>query len=166
MNKRISDNIARCYANESRWASRAEAFALLADKEGRPGLAQLFRVLSEAKRVHAKRFNHLMRGKIGSTEENLREMVEAEEHNVKALGSTVKEVQAESPSKALRKGFIQTRRTVEEYAEILRSALESEEPIREKNFFVCRICGHIHAEIVPDNCPVCGAVPGRFMRVD
>ena len=161
-----SEHIARCYADESRSASRAEAFALLADKEGKPALARLFRVLAEARGVHARRFGHLMRGKIGPTDENLREMVDETERNIEAYGSMIQEIKAENPSGAVRKGFVQSRRTTEEYAEILRSALEGKLPEGEDGFFVCRICGHIHAGSIPDNCPVCGAVPGRFVRVD
>jgi len=166
MSERISDYIARCFAGESRGASRAEAFALLADKEDRPGLARLFRVLAEAKGVHARRFGHLMRGKIGSTSDNLREALETEELALETLTEMVKEVKAEDPSGAVRKGFIQSRRTVEEYTQILRSALEGGGSERQEAYFVCRICGHIHTGEIPKNCPVCGAVPGRFVRVD
>ena len=166
MSHRISEYIARRFAEESRGSSRAEAFALLADKEGRPALARLFRVLAEAKGVHALRFGNLMRGKIGSTTDNLREALETEEQGLQALTEMVNEVKAEDPSGAVRKGFVQSRRTVEEYAQILRSALEGGEPSREEACFVCRICGHIHMSDIPTNCPVCGAVPGRFVRVD
>lgn len=39
--------------------------------EGYPQIVHLFKAISEAESVHARRYLLLMRGKIGSTEENL-----------------------------------------------------------------------------------------------
>lgn len=156
---------ARCFSGESKGSARANAFSLQADKEGRPLLALLFRVLSNAKGVHARRFGHLMRGKIGTTDENLQEALENEKTLHEEYKAIALEIKNENVSGAVRKGFLQSKRTVEEYIEILSGAVDGIHPPEDSRYYVCQICGHIHKDSVPANCPVCGAVPGRFQRV-
>jgi rubrerythrin len=36
---------------------------------------------------------------------------------------------------------------------------------REANYFVCQVCGYVSEDEAPDNCPVCGAVKGKFKQV-
>jgi rubrerythrin len=64
-------NLAYAFAAESKAAARNAAFAQRAAQEGYTQIARLFQAVSEAESVHARRYLNLMRGKIGSTEENL-----------------------------------------------------------------------------------------------
>ncbi|MBW2709993.1 MAG: rubrerythrin family protein, partial [Deltaproteobacteria bacterium] len=64
-------NLAYAFAAESKATIRNEAFAKKAETEGYTQIARLFRAISDAESVHARRYLELMRGKIGSTEENL-----------------------------------------------------------------------------------------------
>ncbi|MGD8389497.1 MAG: hypothetical protein PVG49_20290 [Desulfobacteraceae bacterium] len=162
----VSEYIARCFAEESRGASRAEAFALQAEKDGRSALALLFRTIANAQGVRARRFGHLMRGKIGTTEENLAEAAEAAADREGSYAAMLEDIRAEGPSEAVRKGFIQSRKTVEEMKTLLQQASEGKGPGADTACFVCQICGHIHFGSIPKNCPICGAVPGRFQRVE
>jgi rubrerythrin len=34
--------------------------------------------------------------------------------------------------------------------------------IADHEFYVCQVCGYIALDVVPEKCPVCGAVPERF----
>lgn len=72
MADKTESNLAYAFAAESKAAVRNAAFARKADMEGYPQIARLFRAVSEAESVHAHRYILLMRGKVGSTEENLR----------------------------------------------------------------------------------------------
>ncbi|MEJ2723606.1 MAG: ferritin family protein, partial [Deltaproteobacteria bacterium] len=71
MADKTEKNLAYAFAGESKAAVRNEAFARKADLEGYQGIARLFRAVSEAESVHARRYLMLMRGKVVSTEENL-----------------------------------------------------------------------------------------------
>lgn len=166
MMKKLSEHIAECFAEESREASRAEAFALQAKKDGRSALALLFRAVAKAQGVHAKRFGHLMRGKIGTTDENLSEAVKTAGQRAERYAGRLQAVRDEKPSEAVRKGFIQSRKTVEEMEILLQQASVGKGPADESEYFVCQICGHIHSGSIPEHCPICGAVPGRFQRVE
>jgi len=64
-------NLAYAFAAESKAAVRNDAFAKKAESDGYPQIARLFRAIADAESVHARRYLRLMRGKIGSTEENI-----------------------------------------------------------------------------------------------
>jgi rubrerythrin len=106
-----------------------------------------------------------MRGKIGSTDENLREARETAVQGVETYEKMIPDVKAAGSGGAVRKGFIQSKRAREEVVALAERALAGEDPAGDLECFVCGICGHIHQGDVPDRCPVCGAVPGRFQRV-
>jgi len=164
MSDKIDQNIAGAFAEESKAAARYEAFALKADKEGFPGISRLFRVMSDSKTVHTKRFLGLMRGKIGSTEENLMESFERESLLKKEYYPPMVE-EARAASKAVKKAFLQTMHTDGEHAEIYKAAMKEMLAGNDRVYYVCQICGHIHFDEIPDKCPICHAVPGRFKKV-
>jgi len=78
MSSKSEQNLAVAFAAESKAAARNAAFAQKAEVEGYSQIARLFRAVSDAESVHARRYLMLMRGKIGSTEENLKAAFENE----------------------------------------------------------------------------------------
>ena len=165
MSNKIEQNIASAFAEESKAAARCSAFALKAEKEGFLEIARLFRVMADSGSVHARRFLGLMRGKIGSTEENLRESFKGKSLAKKEYYPSMVE-EARAASKAVKKAFIQSMYTDGEHAEIYKAAIENMHIDSKRIYYVCQICGHISFDGIPKNCPVCHAVPGRFKRVD
>jgi rubrerythrin len=164
MSDQIEQNIARAFAEESKAAARNRAFELKAEKDGFPEIARLFRAMADADAVHARRFLGLMRGKIGKTEENLRESYNRESLAKEAYYPPMVEV-AKGASKAVKKAFIQSMHTDGEHAEIYKAAMEDMLAGSDRVYYVCQICGHIHIGEIPENCPVCQAVPGRFKKM-
>ena len=159
----IERNLAHAFSEESKMASRYGAFVLKAEQEGYPQLARLFRALANAKSVHVRRFLYLMRGKIGSTEENLRLAFEGELAAGETLTAMIEE--AKSASKAVKKAFIQSNKTDGEHAQLLEKARRDMLPGTETIYYVCQICGHIQKNEAPEKCPVCKAVSGRFKKL-
>jgi len=127
-------------------------------------LARLFRTVAESKSVHARRHLLMMRGKIGSSEENLEETLQQQILAVEISYPPMIE-DAKEASKALKKALAQSRRTDEEQIRILSDAKDDQFAEGDREYYVCQICGHIHRGVVPDKCPVCQAVPGRFKKV-
>jgi rubrerythrin len=160
----IEKNIVKAFAEESKGADRSAAFVLKAEQEGFPYLARLFKAVSDAKSVHARRFRLILRGKIGSTLENVEESLQRELKSVEKYYPRMVE-DARAGSKAVKKAFIQSRKTDAEYADLFREALDGWNTGEDREYYVCQICGHIHRDVVPDHCPVCRAVPGRFKKV-
>ena len=78
MSKKTEKNLSYAFGAESKAAARNEVFAKKAEMEGYTQVARLFRAVSDAESVHSRKFLMLMRGKIGSTEENLETAFENE----------------------------------------------------------------------------------------
>lgn len=164
MSDRVASNLANAFASESKAAVRNAAFALKAEQEGHPKLARLFRAVANADSIHARRFLLLMRGKIGTTEENLKAALQNEANaNEEHYPEMVKD--ARKSSKAVKKAFAQSMETDGQHADLFERAMEDMLEESEPDYYVCQICGHISEGFVPENCPVCHAVPGRFKRV-
>ena len=164
MSETVAKNLASAFASESKAAVRNVAFALKAEHEGHAELARLFRAVAEADSVHARRFLLLMRGKIGTTEENLKTALQNEEKaNEKYYPEMVKD--ARNSSKAVKKAFAQSMETDGQHADLFERAMEDMLTNDETDYYVCHICGHISVGFLPENCPVCYAVSGRFKRV-
>ena len=103
MPEKTEKNLAYAFAAESKAAIRNEAFSKKADAEGYSQIARLFRAVSEAESVHARRFLLLMRGKIGSTEENLETAFQNEiKANAEEYPSLIKDASDEGKEGALR----------------------------------------------------------------
>jgi rubrerythrin len=164
MSEKIKKNLSHAFAIESRAAVRNKAFALKAQRDGYSHLAHLFRAMANAKSVHSRRFLYLMRGKIGTTEENLEA---AFQNEIKAREEEYPEMVqvAKKANKAVKKAFIQAMKTDGEFEELYKNAMKDMLAENNAEYYVCQICGHISEGFVPENCPICRAVSGRFKRV-
>ncbi len=164
MKNTVSENIVKAFSEESRAAARNSAFAFKAQKDGRSYLAKLFRAMSAAKSVQARRFLGHMKGKIGSTDENLAEALENEERVLRDLCPVMAKEARDSPW-AIQKAFNQTMKVASQHLELFRKVMEAGDSEIKSVLYVCRICGHISEKKIPEHCPVCHAVKGRFEEV-
>lgn len=71
MERKTADNLSSAFAAASLAEARFRVHALRAQSDGHGRLALLFEAAAEASAVHARRFMRLLRGRIGTTEENL-----------------------------------------------------------------------------------------------
>ena len=159
-------NLAYAFAAESKASIRNEAFARKADAEALPGIARLFRAVSEAESVHARRYLMLMRGKIGSTEENLKAAFESEiKANVGEYPNLIREATDEGEEAAL-KAFSHAKDVEDRHAELYKKAMNDLLAERETIYYVCQVCGYVAEDEAPQNCPVCGAVKTKFKKIE
>ncbi len=165
MGERTEKNMAYAFAAESKASARNTAFAQKAQMEGFPQIARLFRAVAEAEAVHARRYLLLMRGKVGSTEENLKTAFENEiKANVNEYPKLIKDAVEEGDSAAER-AFSQSRDVEERHAELYKRALNDMISEKETVYYVCQVCGYVAEDEAPKNCPVCGAVRTKFKEV-
>ncbi|MBW1998550.1 MAG: rubrerythrin family protein [Deltaproteobacteria bacterium] len=165
MEKNTEKNLAYAFAAESKASVRNETFARKADAEGYVQIARLFRAVSDAESVHARRYLLLMRGKIGSTEENLEKAFQSEiRANVDEYPKIIKEAEMEG-EKNVAKAFSQSRDVEGRHAELYKKALNDMLADRQTDYHVCQICGYVSEDEAPELCPVCGAVKGKFKLV-
>ena len=165
MPEKTEKNLAYAFAAESKASVRNGTFAKKADMEGYPQIAHLFRAISEAESVHARRYLLLMRGKIGSTEENLETAFQNEiKANVEEYPKLIKDASDEGKESVL-KAFSQSRDVENGHAELYKKAMNDMLTDRETKYYVCQVCGYVKEDEAPERCPVCGAVKGKFKLV-
>jgi rubrerythrin len=161
---RTEDNSKTAFVGESKAVVRLQGFAEQAGKEGYSQIAKLFRAISAAEMVHAKK--HLRNLKIiKSTEENLKYAFESEtavgeEHYPEFIQQA-----AEDGDKAAEITFTQARDVEEFHAKLYKRALDLTMEEQESNYNVCTICGYVVDGPAPDNCPVCNAPKNKFIEV-
>ncbi len=165
MSQKTEKNLAYAFAAESKASARNSTFARKAEIEGYHQIARLFRAVSEAESVHARRYLMLMRGKIGSTEENLETAFQNEiKANVEAYPELIKDAAQEGNERVL-KIFSQSRDVEGGHAKLYKKALDDMITDRETEYYVCKVCGFINEDEAPDKCPICGAVKEKFKLV-
>lgn len=166
MAKKTEENLSRAFSAESKAAIRNAAFAGKADHEGYNQIGSLFRAVAEAESVHARRFLLLMRGKIGTTEENLERAFQNEiKANAEEYPKLIKEAQAEGEDGVL-KAFSQARDVEDRHAVLYKNAMNNMLSERRIAYQVCQVCGYISEDSAPDHCPVCGAVKTKFKLME
>jgi rubrerythrin len=165
MSEKTERNLALALAAESQASARDTAFAQKADHDAIPLLARLYRALAESESVQARRYLLLLRGKIGGTRDNLESALT---HNQRAYEQEypgmIREAEEEGLKTALM-AFSQSREVEPLQAALLERALEENLTGLDEDYYVCQVCGFISASRAPENCPVCGAIPGKFKRV-
>ena len=165
MPEKTENNLAYAFAAESKAAVRNDAFAKKADSEGYPQIARLFRAIADAESVHARRYLRLMRGKIGSTEQNIESAFQSEiKANVEEYPKLIKDASDEGNKHALT-AFSHSRDVESRHAELYKKAMTDMLADRETVYYVCQVCGYVNEDEAPENCPVCGAVKGKFKQV-
>ena len=166
MSKKTEKNLAYAFGAESKAAARNAVFAKKAEIEGYTNIARLFRAVSDAESVHSRRFLMLMRGKIGSTEENLATAFENEiKANAEEYPKLIREAAEEGQEAAL-KAFSHARDVESRHAELYKKAINDMIAERETVYHVCQVCGYIAEDQAPERCPVCDAVKDKFKAMN
>lgn len=166
MGNKTESNLAYAFAAESKAAVRNKAFAQKADHDGYVQIARLFRAVSDAESVHAQRYLRLMRGKIGTTEENLEAAFQNEiRANVEEYPKLIKEA-GEDGAEAAEKAFSQSKDVESRHSELYKHAMNDMLSDRQNDYYVCQVCGYIAETEAPERCPVCGAIQKKFKRID
>lgn len=162
------ENLKSAFAGESQANRRYLAFAKKAEKEGKPGLAKLFRAAAEGETIHA--LNHFkVLGEIKSSAENLKSAIEGEGYeNEEMYPQFIKEAEEEGQKKA-RISFYGANKVEKIHQNLFKQALdklEKGEDLEEKKYFVCKICGYLAIGESPGKCPICGAPKEEFSKVE
>ena len=165
MSDLTENNLAYAFAAESKAAVRNEAFAKKAESEGYTQIARLFRAVSEAESVHARRYLQFMRGKIGSTEENLERAFNSEINaNVNEYPKLIKEA-TDAGKESVANAFSRARDVESGHADLYKKAMNDMLAERETDYYVCQVCGYVAEDAPPDKCPICGAVKAKFKEI-
>jgi rubrerythrin len=161
---RTEENSKTAFVGEAKAVVRLQGFADQAEKEGYNQIAKLFRAISAAEMVHAKKHLRNLRI-IKSTEENLKYAFESETAVGEERYPEFIRQAAEDGDKPAEIAFTQARDVEEFHAKLYKRALEFTMEEKETNYRVCTICGYVTDGEAPDNCPVCNAPKDKFIEV-
>lgn len=159
------EHLQEAFAGESQANRKYLAFAKQADKEGYPQAAKLFRAAAAAETVHAHAHLQTMEG-VGKTADNLKEAVSGETHEFKSMyPRMIEDARSEGETKAER-SFTYANEVEKIHAELYQKALDNLGSLPEVDYYVCSVCGYTCENEPPEKCPVCGANPKAFSKVD
>lgn len=166
MSKTI-DNLQEAFAGESQANQKYRAFAKKAEREGFPNVAKLFRTTAEAERIHAE--GHLQaQDAVGTTAENLKGAIEGETHEFTEMYPPML-AEAEQEGHKAKRMFGYAVKAEAVHARLYTLALEAVArgvDLEVTDFYLCTVCGHIELGRPPDACPICGANPKAFTKVE
>ena len=154
------------FAGESQANRKYLAFASVADKEGYPQVANLFRAAAEAETIHAHNHLRALNG-IHDTEENLREAVAGETHEFKEMYPEMLEAAKAEGNKEAERSFHYANEVEKVHARLYQNLLDNLATAKETYpYYVCPVCGYTSEKEPPDTCPVCGAKGKAFRKID
>ena len=161
-----AQNIAAALAGESQASQKYLAFADVADAEGYPNVARLFRAVAYAESTHAR--NHLsVLGGIGTTAENLNAAWGGETFEIDemypAYEAVAKLQENESAQTSIRYALKAEMDHQGIYDNTLKG-VEGKTDLDKTPVYVCPICGHtVVGDKAPAYCTQCGTT-GEFFK--
>ncbi len=173
------DNLVAAFNGESNAHARYVQFALKADEEGCPKIANLFRAAARAEEIHAKNHEKViekMGGKavadikapdVKSTKENLETALKGESYERDEMyPKFIDQAKTEANAKAMRT-FNFALAAEKDHAELYKEAIDK--PDEGKNpapmYYVCPVCGRTVSKLTGDKCPVCFTPIDNFEEI-
>lgn len=162
------EKLKAAFAGESQANRRYLAFSKKAEGEGLHQVAKLFRAAAEAETVHA--LNHMrMAGEIGMTIGNLEEAISGETFEYTKMYPEYLGVARRERNKQAEWSFNVANQVEEIHAGLFKEALEAlkkGEALKEKNYYVCKVCGYTVEDAPPETCPICGSPKKQILKVE
>jgi rubrerythrin len=161
-NQKTFQNLMEAFAGESQANRKYLAYAQKAEADGKKNAAKLFKAASDAETLHAlKHFE--VAGKIKTTEDNLQDAVNGENHEYQSMYPEFLEVAKEEGNKEAIRTFTFALKAEEVHANLYKEALENLDNEEEVFYYLCPVCGNIEKSR-PDKCFICGVPGDKFIE--
>jgi len=164
MHKMTEENLRVAFAGESQAHIRYLIFAEVAEKEGKPNIARLFRAIAYAEQVHATA--HLKElGEVKDLLADLEAAIAGETFEVEEMYPAYKavaELQGEAGAKRSTHYALEAEKI---HAEMYKRAKEAVQAGRDAELgpvYICPVCGYTAEGKAPERCPICGAPRDTF----
>lgn len=162
MTKRFLED---AYAGESQAHMRYLIFADVAEKEGFPNVAKLFRAIAFAELVHARNHYEAL-GNVKDTVENLQVAIDGETYEVEEMypvyNNTAK-LQGENEAVKSTHYALEAEKIHAELYKKAKKLTKQKKDIEIKKVYICSVCGYTAIDEAPEYCPVCGAPREKFV---
>ncbi len=166
MREMTKANLSAAFAGESQAHMKYLAFADIAERDGFPNVARLFRAASFAEQMHATAHLRALSG-IGETVANLEAAIGGETFEVNEMYPAYSAVAKTQDEKGAIQSMERAFEAEKVHAQLYTRAKES--AVAKKDFdlsaiFVCEVCGWTVEGAAPEKCPLCGAPGKRFRK--
>ncbi len=166
MKKMTEKSLQEAFAGESMAHMKYMIFAEEAEKDGKSGVARLFRAIAYAEFVHAK--NHAINlGYVGSMEDNLQAAVDGENFEINEMYPAYMAIAELQDEKGAQRSIRYAEEAEKIHAEMYAEAkekVESGSDMDADEVYVCPVCGYTHIGKPPEKCPVCGIPSDKFEK--
>ena len=179
-NVMTADFLHSAYGGESLAHMRYLYWGDIAQKEGFPNIARLFRAIAYAESVHAGNHFREIGGTtadatvtagavfgVGKTAENLQGAINGESHEVGQMYPVylnAAEFQNEAGAKRSFHFALEAEKIHVELFKRAQEAAKAGKDLECNKVFICPVCGHTVLDTAPDRCPVCGAKKEMYIE--
>jgi rubrerythrin len=166
MKKMTEKALSEAFAGESMAHMKYLIFADVADKEGFPNIAKLFRATAFAEFAHAS--NHARNlGYIKQTDGNLQTGIDGETFEVDEmypayLSTAV--LQKERGAELAINYALAAEKIHAAYYKQAKDTVQGEKDMKIDEIYVCPVCGFTHIGDAPEKCPVCNAPKAKLNK--
>ncbi len=167
MRKMTEKSLSEAFAGESMAHMKYLIFSEVAESEGFPNVARLFKAIAYAEFVHAK--NHARNlDYIKKTPENLQAGIEGENFEVTEMYpayNAIAELQEEKGAKVSIHYALEAERIHEQLYGIAKESVLSGKDLEITDIYICPVCGYTYSgKTPPEKCPVCNVSKDRFVK--
>ena len=181
MHDMTAANLRSAFGGESMAHMRYKIWSDVAENDGFPNVARLFRAISRAEQVHAtNHFDSLKEAKgdflvpamagfgLGSTSEHLQGAIDGEEFEINEMYPTYIASAKEQDERSARVSFYYAISAEKIHADMYRNAKKSVDEGRDLELDkvqICSVCGHTAEGEAPDRCPICAASKDKYIEL-
>lgn len=165
MDEKLREAYRKIYEGEAKAALRLKLFAKQADKEDLPQIAKLFRVIAFSEEIHGERALRMLR-EIKDTEQNLKDSFDSEFAVAGVAYDQFLKIAAEVRDTASSLIFSHSRDVEDIHASLYKKAMSHLLEEKDTTYYVCRVCGYVADNSLPDVCPVCSAPKEQFVQFE
>jgi rubrerythrin len=166
MKEMTKTNLSAAFAGESQAHMKYLVFADLAEREGLPNVARLFRAASFAEQMHATAHFKALGG-AGKTVDNLETAIGGETFEVNEMYPAYLATAKEQAEKQAETSMFRAFEAEKVHAKLYARAKESAQAKKDFDLsaiYVCEVCGWTAEGVAPEKCPMCGAPQNRFRK--
>ncbi|GAB6085286.1 rubrerythrin family protein [Alkaliphilus crotonatoxidans] len=178
MNHMTESNLKSAFGGESMAHMRYLVWGEFAAKEGYPNVANLFKAVAYAERIHAGNHFRELKNEVGdasvtagagfgltTTSENLQGAIDGENHEIEQMYPAfiaVAELQKEKGSIRTFQFALEAERCHSKLFSDAKAAVDAKKDFDADTVHVCDVCGYTLTGDLKDNCPVCKAKTDLF----
>jgi rubrerythrin len=164
---KTDENLQEAFASESQAYVRYSLFAAIAEQEGWPEVARLFRAAAEAELVHSRNHFSAMGG-LGPSKSNLLAAATSEQSAITAMYPGFLDQAKIDRNEGARISFEYALQAEKGHNKIFEKAYQSfkeKQQISVEKYSICSVCGSLFVGGAPASCDVCGNGAGKIREV-